>query len=202
MQAITKGVINLVLNGFSGWGLSTMSEILQVRSEEATVEDVRRLGRSQLFQLYHAAEVPDFEAMKGEYRAEVLPVGPFAFVADFYTHKMFGPGRWLGKAFHPLLKTSGWGYNIFAGKKGGDIFRTCRMNTFLGLSNMDDRDAFHLDYSPWNGFLNYTMHDEIRKINDRLYLGMGYMSAGGGPLNPAPFLVFGEPTHWVGPDKD
>ncbi len=202
MEVIKKGFVNLMLNGFSGWGLATMDEVLQVRSETATVEDVRRLSRHRLFQLYHAAEIPDFQAMKGEYQAEVLPVGPFAFVADFYTHKIFGPGRWLGKAFHPLLATSGWGYNIFAGKHGNGHARTCRMNTFLGPSNMDDKVAFHLDYSPWNGFLNYTMHDEIRKINDRLFLGMGYMSAGGGPLNPAPFLVYGESAKWVGPDKE
>ncbi len=199
MQAIKKGLVNLVLNGFSGWGLCSMDEVLQMPAEKAVPEDIRKLSRAELLRLYHAAEAPDFGKIKGEYRAEILPVGPFAFVADFYTHKIFGPGRWQGKAFFPLLETSGWGYNIFA-LKNGNLARTCRMNTYIGPSNMDDKNSFHLDYSPWNGYLNYTMHDEIRAINPTLLLGMGYMGAGGGPLNPAPFLVIGAPSPWVGPD--
>lgn len=204
MNFILKLLVNLVLNGFSGWSKKSPDEILGKSAAEAGPEDLRRLSRSQVVSLFHAADAPDFASMKGEYSAEVLSVGPFKFVADFYTHKIFGPGRWKGKAFFPLLDSSGWGYNLFAvnGKKGGGgIARTCRMNTYHGLSYIDDKASFHLDYSPWNGFLNYTMHDEIRKINDRLFLGMGYMSAGGGPLNPAPFMLYGEANPWVGPDK-
>lgn len=203
MGKIMKGVVNLVLNGFSGWGSETAEAILGVPVASADLEAVRRLSRSQVLQLFHAAEAPVFSEMRGEYKAEVLPLGPFKAVADFYTHNLFGPGRWQGKAFYPLLENAGWGYNIFdAGKRKKVNWqaRTCRMNTYLGPSNMDDKMSFHLDYRPWNGFLNATMHDELRKINDHLFLGMGYMGAGGGPVNPAPFLVYDTPAPWVGPD--
>ena len=45
------------------------------------------------------------------------------------------------------------------------------------------------------------MKDEIRKINKRLFLGMGHMAVGGGSINPAPFILSGEPEKWQGIDK-
>ena len=50
------------------------------------------------------------------------------------------------------------------------------------------------------GMVN-SMHDELRKINAHLIIGMGDMLAGGGSKNPAPFVLFGKPTHLIGPDK-
>jgi hypothetical protein len=44
------------------------------------------------------------------------------------------------------------------------------------------------------------MCDELRKINDTLFIGAGYMALGGGPVNPAPFVVVGKPRPWVGID--
>ena len=44
------------------------------------------------------------------------------------------------------------------------------------------------------------MRDEIRQINDNLFIGAGYMGLGGGPINPAPFALIGPPKPWVGPD--
>jgi len=31
---------------------------------------------------------------------------------------------------------------------------------------------------------------------------MGYMAAGGGSINPAPFVLYQAPTAWIGPDKE
>jgi hypothetical protein len=45
------------------------------------------------------------------------------------------------------------------------------------------------------------MRDEIRQINDTLFIGAGYMGLGGGPINPAPFALIGPPKPWVGPDR-
>ncbi|MGQ9843203.1 MAG: hypothetical protein ACUVRK_06500 [Spirochaetota bacterium] len=46
----------------------------------------------------------------------------------------------------------------------------------------------------------HSMRDEIRKINDTLYMGMGYMGLRGGPANPAFFTLVGKPNPWLGPD--
>jgi hypothetical protein len=45
------------------------------------------------------------------------------------------------------------------------------------------------------------MRDEIRKINDKLYIGMGAMAASGGTINPMPFILSGDQAPWVGPDE-
>lgn len=172
-----------------------MDEILGVSAEEATVADIERLSKSEAMQLFLAAEAPDLQAMKGEYRAKTLSVGIMAGAADFFTHHFFGPGRWQGKAFYPLDQQKGKGYNIFTNG------RKRMMDTYIATSAFDEKDSMHLDYSPYNTGLVHSMHDEIREINDSLFLGMGHMAAGGGAINPAPFVLYGKPSACVGPDE-
>jgi len=192
-------LINILQKGGAYKGKS-IDEILGVSAQSAKPEDVLRLSKPEVMQLYYAAKAPDFKSIKGEYRAKNLPVGVQAFSADFYTHHFFGPGRWEGKAFLPENNDSGYGYNIF--RKKDKIFRTRKMNTSIGKSNIDDKPTFHVDYKPHNGGTVHSMHDEIRSINDTLYIGMGYMGLGGGSINPAPFIVYGKATPWVGLDTD
>jgi hypothetical protein len=45
------------------------------------------------------------------------------------------------------------------------------------------------------------MRDEIRKINDHLFIGLGHMALGGGKINPAPFALVGPAKAWVGVDQ-
>jgi hypothetical protein len=196
--------INILQNGLGGWDGRSMTAILGVPAERGTVEDIERLSKSEVMQLFYAALVPEFASMTGQYQAKTLSVGVMAFAVNFYTNNLFGPGHWEGKAFFPSEDDTGWGYNLFAiTEAGGDpaISRTRKMDTYLGKSCIDDKDSFHLDYRPYNCGFVYSMHDEIRKINDQLYLGMGYMAAGGGPINPAPFVLYGKPDQWVGPEE-
>ncbi len=181
----------------------TVQEILGVAPEKATVNGILKLDKATVFQLFYAAPAPPFQEMKGEYGAKTMPVGVLAISADFYTHHLFGPGRWAGKAFFPFEKEKGWGYNIFSGKdKDGKeiLFRVRKMNTYMGKSRIDGKDSFHLDYSPYNSGTVHSMHDELRKINDNIFLGMGYMALGGGSINPAPFLIIGPAAKWAGTD--
>jgi len=196
--------INILQKGGSYKG-QTMEQIIGVAPEKATVKDIEKLDKAALFQLFYAASAPKYAAVKGEYRAKTLPVGVLAASAEFYTHHFFGPGRWVGKAFFPFEKDKGSGYNIFLikGKDGKEVVaRTRKMNTYIGKSAIDGKDSFHLDYSPFNSGTVHSMRDELRKINDNIMLGMGYMALGGGSINPAPFLVIGPATKWVRQDKE
>lgn len=195
--------INILQKGIGGYKGESMKTIIGVDPASATIDDLKKLDKSQIFQLFYAAPAPKFTSMKGEYKAETLPLGIMAVSADFFTHNFFGPGHWEGKAFFPFEKVKGWGYNLFkvSKEKKDSIVRTRKMNTYVGKSTIDDRNSFHLDYSPYNGGLVHSMHDEIRKVNDRLFICMGHMAAGGGSINPAPFVLLGEPSPWVGPDK-
>jgi len=44
--------------------------------------------------------------------------------------------------------------------------------------------SFHLGYREYNTFFTNTMTDEVRKMNDHLYLGMGRLTATFGKFNP------------------
>ena len=196
--------INILQNGLGGWDGRSIEAILGVPADTATVEGIEGLSKSEVMQLFYAAPAPEFSSMKGQYRAKILSVGVMAFATDFFTHHFFGPGPWEGKAFFPFETARGWGYNLFAVTGDGEepaISRTRKMDTCVGKSNIDDRDSFHLDYSPHNCGMVGSMHDEIRKINDQLFLGMGYMAAVGGSINPAPFVLYGKPDKWVEPEE-
>jgi hypothetical protein len=75
------------------------------------------------------------------------------------------------------------------------------MDTYIAKSNIDRKDSFHLDYSQYNKDMAGLIRDEVRKINDELYIGMGYLMFPGGSLNPTPFILHGKFRKWVGPDK-
>jgi hypothetical protein len=196
--------INILQKGGTYKG-QTMEVILGVAPGKATINDIEKLNKADLFQLFYAAPAPQYKEVNGEYSAKTLPVGVLAMSADFYTHNFFGPGRWAGKAFFPFEKDKGWGYNIFSSKNkdGKEVLsRVRKMNTYIGKSLIDGKDSFHLDYSPYNSGTVHSMHDELRKINDNIFLGMGYMGLGGGSINPTPFLVIGPAVKWVGHDKE
>ena len=196
--------INILQNGLGGWDGRSMGDILGMPAEKATLKGVEKLSKPEVMQLFYAAPAPEFVSMNGEYRAKLLTVGVMAFATKLFTHNLFGPGHWEGKAFFPFEKDKGWGYNLFAlideGRKPL-ISRTRKMNTYVDKSNIDDKDSFHLDYSPYNTGMVHSMHDEIRRINATLYIGMGCMAAAGGSINPAPFVLYGKPARWLGPDK-
>ncbi len=203
IQLLTMG-INILQKGSSAYGGQTMMQILGVPAEKATPADIEKLSKAQIMQLFYAAPAPDMESMKGEYKAKTISVGIQAASADFYTHHFFGPGHWEGKAFTPESKEKGHGYNLFAIKdKDGKeaIARTRRMDTTIGTSPIDGKKSYILNYSPYNGGTVHSMQDEIRKVNDKLFICMGYMGMGGGSINPAPFILFGEASPWVGPDE-
>ena len=195
-------IINILQKGGKYKGQS-IEEIVGKKPGDVTEEDLRKLSKSDCFQLFYAAKAPEFSKFKGEYKADTLNVGVMAPFANYYTHHFFGPGYWIGKAFNPFETDKGWGYNIFKETKNGKeiIHRTRKMDTHIGPSLIDDQDSFHLIYKPYNGGTVKSMHDELRIINDNLYIGMGYMGIGGGSINPAPFIIVGPPTEWVGIDK-
>ncbi|MGD0277400.1 MAG: hypothetical protein ABSB79_15330 [Syntrophales bacterium] len=199
-------IINIAQNGPSVWNQEKMEDILGVPAQDATVADIRKLGKSGVMQLFLAATAPPLKSMAGEYRARVIKVGILGLPFEYSTRYLFGPGRWTGKAFYPSNTEEGRGYNLFSatGKDGQKtVYRTRRMKTYIAISNIDkNKDSFHLDYSAYNRGPIGTLHGEIRKINDDIYLGMEYSSLAGGALNPLPFVVLGPSTGWVGTSEE
>ncbi|MDI6743143.1 MAG: hypothetical protein QMD11_10460 [Smithella sp.] len=194
--------VNIFQNGTGGWDGRSIEKILGVPPQQATVADIEKLSKSDVMQLFYAAPPPEFTSVKGEYKAKILQVGIMGPIAPLYTKYLLGPGDWKAKAFYPFQKDTGWGYNLWEIRENGQpkIIRTVKMRTFIGKSRIDGRDSFQLDYSPFNGGIDYHMKDEVRRINDRLYICMGMVIPVGHRFNPNAFVLY-DPTPWIGPDK-
>jgi hypothetical protein len=196
--------MHILQNGPRRWEGKSIEQILNMPAEKATVADIEKLSKAEIMQLFYAASAPEFSQMKGEYKSHQFSNGILGPAVLFYAHKLMGPGHWEGKAFLPVEERKGWGYNLWTVRKGGgdSIVRAMKMDTFLGKSRFDDKASFHLVYKDYNKGRNHTMRDEIRKINDRLFIGLGCMEWNLDTLNPAEFLLYGEPGPWVGLDAD
>jgi cholesterol oxidase len=178
----------------------TMEQILGVPPEKATADDAARLTRSNVVNLFRAAMVPADDDLEGEYKGMSLGDGIMTPAAGIYLSYLFGPGRWMGKAVSSKEK---YGYNIFESTEDGrTVYRRAKkIRTYIGPSEIDGRDAVHVDYTPYNSFPDTLMRDEIRKINDRLYICVSIITLTGGAINPLPFIIYGDPGKFIGPDK-
>ena len=204
-------VVNILQAGSRKADGRTMRQILGVDPETATYDDIEKLPRSEKMQLFHAARVPKFEDINGEYRARLLSGGVLGPASAWFTHHIFPTGKptfkteWVGKGFQSLGDDTGQGYNIFVERTGASTntrrlrqIRTAMTPTKIGKGG---KPVFQIDYSRFNPDLIHSMRDEIREVNANLYIGAGYMALGGGYRNPAPFVLEGPPREWVGPDQ-
>jgi hypothetical protein len=203
-------VINILQGGSRKADGRSMHQILGIDPETATYGDIEKLSRKEKMQLFHAAEVPKFEAINGEYQARLLSGGVLGPVSEWFTHHIFPTGRptfkteWVGKGFRSEGENTGMGYNLFAERTGDSVntrrlrkMKTAMTPTKIGKGG---KAVFQIDYSKFNPGLIHSMRDEIRQVNANLYIGAGYMTLGGGFLNPAPFVLVGPAGPWVGPD--
>lgn len=190
-------------------------------------EDLMKLNRRQLVELFLQLDAPAMSEMQGEYRAALLDNGYVIinFLGKLYLH--FTWGDWQHKAFEPLGEQHGHGYNTFITTQSRlyenyflaifmkmvSIIRSfLRLNspqrlarimlnkTSMVSSVFDGRPSFQLSYRDYNTFFTNTMTDEVRKVNDRLFLGIGRLTITFGKYNPMPFVLMGPPDPWVGSD--
>jgi hypothetical protein len=209
LVVVTAGlsVVNIIQAGKRSPDGRSMADIIGKDPNEATFDDIEKLSRADKMQLFYAAEAPAFESMKGEYQGKLLSGGVLGGSTAYFTHHVFPTGtltigtQWLGKAFSPEEENAGWGINVFSGKDEEgqqEVFYTRKMRTSVGPSTIgkDGKDSFHLDYGVFNSDLIKTMHDEVRQVNENLFICAGYMAFSGGPLNPGPFALVGPPKEF------
>jgi len=200
-------IVNILQAGSRNPDGRSMEEILGKDPQEATYDDIERLSRADTMQLFYAAEAPAFASMKGKYQGKLLSGGVLGGSTAYFTNHVFPTGtlttrtKWEGKAFNPTDDDAGWGINVFSGEDEEgeqEIFYTRKMRTYLGPTTIgkDGRNAFHLDYGAFNSDLVKTMHDEVRQVNENLYICAGYLAGSGGPLNPGPFTIIGPPEEF------
>ncbi len=163
------------------------------------VHELRCMKPEDLLARFGTLEPPPFSELSGEYRATLLDQGGPWFGA-FNLSVLNNPlhGFWLGKAFLPAGEREGHGYNMFF--RGGKIHRVYRMRTELRPSRYDGKEAVRLTYAVYNSLCGWVrMLDEVRKVDEGLYLGIG--AYGLRRKAPLPFLLEGPVGPFVGPDR-
>ena len=159
----------------------------KAQARELTAFEILELSYDDALQLFGTLSAPSMREMRGEFRAELLDQGTRSWTLAALLVVHF-PGRWLAKAFTPTGDDEGHGYNVFV--RGPRIVREVRMRTYLGPSKYDGRPSYHLDYRAHQGGFVGTMRDEVRKLSDGLYLGIG--EVGWRPLRRrSPFVLQG-----------
>lgn len=163
-----------------------------------TMEKLNALTQEEGIALWRTLPAPTLQEMNGHY----VGLGPGADNPTYqkgYAEYMFNEksvrGYWLGKAFHPVSATAGEGYNRWR-FPGGRIERNLRMATSVRNSIIDGKPAYVLDYPAFN---KTTLFDEIRKLEDGVYIGTATVARPDGTRSKLDmFILVGPTDEWVG----
>jgi len=140
-----------------------------------TAEKLRSLPFPQLEELYRTLPAPSLQEMCGEYRGGYI--GCEQRISDrlwkLVAWNPLAGGVWQGKSFEPLSESEGRGFNVL--KLYGRTVRKWPMRTTMSSSFIDGGEVLLLDYPFYlSGACALMMTDEVRKVSDRLYLGIGH----------------------------
>lgn len=133
---------------------------------------IKQLSVEELLELFATLEAPNIAEMNGEYAASLLrQPNVLAAVSGWAT--VANPLMpWLCKSFRPVDENTGRGYNTF--KRLGRVIQLFPMQTQIAPSRYDGRPAYTLIYRAYHSFCgDINMVDEVRRLGEGLYLGMG-----------------------------
>jgi hypothetical protein len=146
-----------------------------------TLERLAAMDAIALRGAYESGEPPSLRELDGAPRGRMLAfAGPLGQGRAFETLRRFAASRyfpWEGKSFHANNERDGRGINRV--RNLGDWFR---FETSLGPSAIDGKPCLVLDYdlSP-NPWAIRQIHDELRRVSPRLFLGPAMWKAKPGP---------------------
>lgn len=187
--------------------MTTQRAPVREQTEVWTRERVLGLSREELLALWSDAPAAEMAEMDGEYEGLVPNAGDpeaQARVAEKMYNEHSAIGYWLGKAYTPLTATTGDGYNRWR-RPGGKVERHIRFSTEMGASLVDGKPALLMYYGAYvradGSQQRSTLVDEIRKLADGVYLGLGTRETEAGSRSrPGHFAMIGPVGEWVGVD--
>jgi len=172
-------------------------------TEKWSVEKLLALTKDEVIALWKTLDPPEFTELDGHYMGIIPNAGDLSTqkaTGDFMYNEDSAIGYWLGKAYKPTSATKGEGYNRWR-KPGGKVVRNMQFGTDMAKSLIDDRPSFMMYYGHYNK--ESTLIDELRKLDDYIYIGMGTTELEDGKRSaPGHFILTGPTDRWVGPDKD
>jgi len=181
-----------------------------ITGEDWTEERIMTLNRGEILRMWGEAPAVEMAELCGEYRGLIPNAGDVEQqkIAARIMYNLDSPqGYWLGKAYCPLSHTRGDGYNRYR-RPDGSIHRFMRFSTEMGTSLIDGKPALMMYYGAYQlqppvvpeGTEN-TLVDEIRKLTDGVYLGVGTIGLPDGKrTDPGHFVLAGPVGQWVGVD--
>lgn len=165
-----------------------------------TRENIMKLGREEIIELWKQCPAADVTELIGEFDGRV-PVDDDEEAQRRLDESILfdeagSHGYWLGKAFWPLSKTRGDGYNRVR-RTGGKIENYLRFATEMGPSLIDGKTSLLLNYGAYHSRLRprgqeNDLVDEIRKLDNGIYLGLGTRTnPDGSRTQPGHFVLCG-----------
>ncbi len=183
--------------------------VADLRAEETwTEEKLLALTRDEVLELWGECPAVEMAELYGEFKGLVPNAGDEkaqkATAEVMYNED--GPmGYWEGKAYTPLSHTKGDGYNRWR-PKGKEIQRWMRFATEMGTSLIDGKPALMMYYGAYHHRLipegkENKLVDEIRKLADGVYLGVGTSENKDGTRTaPGHFALIGPVADYQAPD--
>jgi hypothetical protein len=164
------------------------------------LEQLLALSRDDVIELWRSAPEVSLDELQGHFMGVIPNAGDSKRqrdTGDFMYNEHSRQGYWLGKAFRKTGPNEGEGYNRFR-LPTGEIIRNQRFSTEIGPSLLDGKPSllmyYGAFYEPSRNFV-----DEIRKLDERVYLGIGTsLDKEGSRTEPGHFMLIGPTDEWVG----
>lgn len=137
-----------------------------------TADAVKKLSVDELHALFATLDAPSIAEMNGEYAASLLRQPSVIAAVSGWATVVNPLMPWLCKSFRPVDAETGRGYNTF--KRFGRVIQMFPMQTMMAPSRYDGKPAYTLVYRAYHSLCgDINMVDEVRRLGDGLYLGIG-----------------------------
>ncbi len=167
-------------------------KILGKSAQMAKPEDIEKLKNPQLMQLFFAANTPEVDTLRGQFQSKVLDSGLNDKQLKIFFTNPSGESEWVGEEFSPLYNRTLKSCKTYArhNKRGRrEITKTCNTDSYIAQSLLDNRKSLHLNFQLMGKGIKKSEHDEIRIINENLFICMIYEPASKRPEHPIPVML-------------
>lgn len=157
--------------------------------------DIEKLRKPELMRLFYSANTPALEKLKGKFRCKVLVSGQTETQSRDLLSKIFGKSEWIEEEFSLLKNSSLKSCKTFlnSNNKGRtEVMKICNTKSYIAKSILDNRKSLHNNFQFTSREGQKSTHDEIRKINQKLFICMVYSPISGRPENPIPVILYSE----------
>ncbi len=184
--------------GGAGFQQPKVADASMPVSKKWTLEQVLAMNRDQIIAVWKTLPPVPLKELNGHYMGLVPNAGDKARQAsttDYMYNENSPRGYWLGKAYQQTGENKGEGYNRWR-FPGGKVVLNLRFSTEVGTSLIDGKPALMMYYGAFN---DSTLIDELRKLDEYVYLGVGTKKAPDGKrTEPGHFILLGPTDQWVG----